>query len=594
MLLVAFALSVVACQHAEGNLALNINVPDQCGTAEPGWNVGEGSIWEGTVSDVAACCAKCTALANCRVWEFEPAAGSSSAAGRNCWVKDNANKNETGHRISGVLPGRHPPTPTPPPSATQVTIHVNGSVPVRLLDPMFLSFNIDANLFPALNFSRPQLIALASELKPAMIRLGGGAADLQAYFHKLPQSAGTKISDYNTMSVDYWRSILDFANSSRLQLLFDLNACTRNASLIKDGKAGPWQTENAEELLDWLVKQRTADPTLASVAAWQLGNEPGIWSHFGHVQGSITGETLAGDFRQLRALLNDRPTLGQKIYGPDVCCWTDTEMVSFLERVGDGLDALVGHMYGGLSTNEDYLAPDKTTIPKALSKWQGWLDQARRKMPVILGETAGHNGNGRHGFTDSFISGFYWLELLGTTAQRANVAHVFRQELVGHSYALVGAVENYTEGTALTPTPDYFSSVLWKRLVGTQVLSTTIHAPSDAQAGVNERLQAWAFCGKQSGTAVIVWTNAMQAAANATVDAGAYERAAYIMTAANNDLNSVVAELNGMALTLTPSGALPALKPVFVARQGPITLPAHSYGFIELRRTNLLSCSGMR
>ena len=579
-------------RKTDDDVALMNSVPRQCGGAtERGRNIGDGSIWEGTVVDAAACCAKCTSLAKCRVWEFEPGGTSTLASpDRNCWVKDNVNKNETGHRISGVLPGRQPHPPTPGGSSTQLTVKVNGSACLRTLDPMFLSFNIDANLFPALNFSRPQLIALASELQPAMIRLGGGAADLQAYFHKLPASAGTKISEFNIMSMEYWRSILHFANSSRLQLLFDLNACTRNASLIRDGKTGPWQTENTEELLDWLVKQRAADPHLASVTAWQLGNEPGIWSHFHHVQGLITGETLAGDFKRLRALLDARPVLGQKIYGPDVCCWKDDEMETFLEHVADGLDALVGHQYAQVSTNAEYLAPDKTTIPAALSKWQGWLDSARRKVPVILGETAGHNGNGRHGFTDTFISGFYWLELLGTTAQRRNVAHIFRQELVGHSYALVGAVENYTEGTALTPTPDYFSSVLWKRLIGTAVLSTTINASSDAHIGGTERFQAWGFCGKQSNTAVIAWTNAMAAVVNVTLDVRANERAAYIMTAKSN-LNSMVAELNGVALTLTSSGALPKLKPVVVAHEGPMALPPHSYGFVELRGTILSACS---
>jgi hypothetical protein len=64
----------------------------------------------------------------------------------------------------------------------------------------------------------------------------------------------------------------------------------------------------------------------------------------------------------------------------------------------------------------------------------------------------------------------------------------------------------------------------------------------------------------------------------------------YIMTAKSN-LNSMVAELNGVALTLTPSGALPKLKPVVVAHEGPMALPPHSYGFVELRGTILSACS---
>ena len=63
---------------------------------------------------------------------------------------------------------------------------------------------------------------------------------------------------------------------------------------------------------------------------------------------------------------------------------------------------------GQLSTNADHFAPDKTTIPGALSRWQEWLHKTGlRTMPVALGDTTGHNGNGRHDFTESFISGFY-------------------------------------------------------------------------------------------------------------------------------------------------------------------------------------------
>lgn len=48
------------------------SVPDQCGAAEPGRNIGEGASWAGTVKDAAECSAKCTSLSNYRAWETEP------------------------------------------------------------------------------------------------------------------------------------------------------------------------------------------------------------------------------------------------------------------------------------------------------------------------------------------------------------------------------------------------------------------------------------------------------------------------------------------------------------------------------------------
>lgn len=81
-------------------------------------------------------------------------------------------------------------------------------------------------------------------------------------------------------------------------------------------------------------------------------------------------------------------------------------------------------------------------------------------VPAIS-ETGGAYNSGRSGLTDSFVSGFWFNDLLGALARHG---HAFgcRQAILGGHYALVRTRDRDFA-------PDLYSMVLWRRLMSPKV-----------------------------------------------------------------------------------------------------------------------------
>jgi len=87
--------------------------------------------------------------------------------------------------------------------------------------------------------------------------------------------------------------------------------------------------------------------------------------------------------------------------------------------------------------------------------------RSRGAPEVWLGETGHALYGGEPGVSDRYIAGLWWLDQLGLMA-RSGVRVVVRQSLVGGDYALL-------DTETLAPRPDYWNSLLWKRLMGESV-----------------------------------------------------------------------------------------------------------------------------
>ena len=361
----------------------------------------------------------------------------------------------------------------------------------------------------------PRLLRHAQALVPAFLRLGGSEADRIWYSQEHGSSLG-KPTDQTTstggrprgrrsasafrsvLTRTRWNEVSDFARRSGCELFVTLNA----GAGPRDSH-GRWDPTNAQELVTYAAHR--GDP----VSVWEFGNEVSGFP-FIHGPGSrVSAGRYAADFTVFHDMIRrhapDARTAGlASAYWPLV-----GEMLPFtpwvvnrLERVPD---VITWHYYPQQSSR-GLLATRRADPFKVLRPWRlnGSAHWARRVLrharrvgedaryslgepghpagdagdpsgeaghpagdaayttpQVWLGETGHALYGGEPGVSDRFVAGIWWLDQLGLMA-RSGVRVVVRQSLVGGDYGLL-------DTETVTPRPDYWNSLLWKRLMGQHV-----------------------------------------------------------------------------------------------------------------------------
>jgi heparanase 1 len=251
-----------------------------------------------------------------------------------------------------------------------------------------------------------------------------------------------------------------------------------------------------------------------------------------------------------------------------------------------------------------------------LDKLVAWFDQvdeglrptgySQSKRPLSLGETSSFWGGGAVGISDRFVAGFTWLDKLGLAALRG-WGSVFRQTFIG------GVVPPFSLNYALvrqnlTPNPDFFNSVLFKRLVGAEVLRTK----QVQSGGVDPLMRSYAFCTRPvpsdslpaqyvvEGSVTVMWLSLHQDT-SVTLQlegSGSGPRLEYTMSSASQtgnwqtDMASYITRLNGVALELdAATGHLPRMPPRVVTNgASSLTLAPLTYGFVVLPHAQAPAC----
>ncbi|KAL3266591.1 hypothetical protein HHI36_010755 [Cryptolaemus montrouzieri] len=141
-------------------------------------------------------------------------------------------------------------------------------------------------------------------------------------------------------------------------------------------------------------------------------------------------------------------------------------LTEFLENAGNVIDVISWHQYyfnGRTADAHDFLDPEIFNI----LAWQISkickikTDMNLTEKPLWLAETSSAWGGGSPLFSDRFIAGFIWLDKLGLSA-KMGIDIVIRQSIFNGYYALIG--DDYN------PNPDYWISILYKKLVGQEVI----------------------------------------------------------------------------------------------------------------------------
>uniref|UniRef100_A0A3B3HCX0 Heparanase n=2 Tax=Oryzias latipes TaxID=8090 RepID=A0A3B3HCX0_ORYLA len=484
-------------------------------------------------------------------------------------------------------------------------LHLDLSSLLHRLDPRFLSVTIDASLAAeerSMLLLRTQKIrTLAKALSPAFLRFGGtrqdfmvfdpkggqqltaapsaeeacGAVQLPALLEgdlkqnwtqqllllqKEEHQGRYRRTQFTELTVDQLQS---FSSCCGLDLVFGLNALLRTAQ-------NRWNSSNAASLLRYCESRRYR-------MSWELGNEPNSFEKKAGIR--VDGGQLGRDFTRLRKMMSESSLYRDAgLFGPDVGQPRDHRA-----------DILGGYYVDGRAASlEDFLDP--TVLDSLAVKTGEVLETVKRASPgtpVWLGETSSAFGGGAAGLSDSFVAGFMWLDKLGLAA-RMGLDVVMRQVLVGAgSYHLLD--------DDLNPLPDYWLSVLHKRLVGPEVLN--VDAVSGAGGG--RRVRSYLHCANRrsyrDGAVVLMSMNLsprpvrMQVpvpVSNSTVETFVLQSDRPGM----DGLRSRSVKLNGVLLEMVDDETLPLLAGVPLPPSDHLQLPAFSLAFFVFTDAGAAAC----
>jgi heparanase 1 len=408
----------------------------------------------------------------------------------------------------------------------------SGTVPAALID-----------------LADPRLRALAAALAPAWLRVGGSEAD--RIYYDMDAGARTGPGGPNgqpgyraTLGRQRWDELVAFAGGAGLRLAFTINAGPGPRS------DGAWRADNARALLGHAARAGQ------KVDAWEFGNElNGYW--FVHGPDSLVAPgQYAADFRRFAELVGDfQPASLRVLQGS-----------AFWPVLGEAAAPLLGFMDGRLAAAGPYVdrvnwhyypqqsrrAPaatrradsgrllDPVNLDEAAywaSRLRDWRDRYAPGKPIWLGETGNAQFGGEPGLSDRYLAGLWWLDELGLMA-RSGVSVVVRQCLAGMDYGLL-------DGASFEPRPDYWNSLLWKRLMGPKVFAATVDTDL---SGEPSRLRAYAQGGPGGICLLLINLDPVQALRVALPDFAGLR--AQVLACSGDDPLSGRLRVNGHLLAL--------------------------------------------
>lgn len=462
------------------------------------------------------------------------------------------------------------------------------AAPAHIVDDRFVSFNLDAALFLRswdwleLDLENPRLVALCRSLAPSILRMGGTTSNLLLFSEKNRTTSDSVREWQNNvlypeykgplvMHGDDWIRLNAFVKAVGWELLFSLNGLNR--------RSGAWDSSNAVRLL------RFSD-VLKLTVHWQLGSEL-------EATGMVQADELARDYGALRHLLLFWPARG-KLVGPDIGDTSPDALAfldSFIEDAYKSIDAVTFHYYHHRQPEgrvSDLL--NATTLRGLSSSIQQMWSVLKRnglRKTLWITEAASAAGEGLPAVSDTYASSLVWLDTLGTAA-RHGVSVVFRQDLVQGSNRLVADDE-------FRPLPDYWVSLVHKRLVGTRVLQLRTQPTDDAVRLYAHCLRDGAI--KNHNGAVIVFGLNLSNETAVLTPKDPELLSSHVMAYAlgPDPAGDIVAEdvvLNGRPLVLSDSLQFPDIVPaVLHPRQG-MSIAPYGMAFFVFADYKAPACTG--
>jgi hypothetical protein len=428
---------------------------------------------------------------------------------------------------------------------------------------------------PPIDLRNARLRKLAAALGPAYVRVSGTWANT-TYFQDADEAPPAGFNGMLTRGE--WKGVVEFARAvdARIVTSFATSSGTRD-------EAGVWTAGQARQLVAYTRELG------GSIAAAEFMNEP-TFAEIGGAPQGYDAAAFARDIEVFRAFARQAAP-EMKILGPgsvgEGISLAPAGMVKgqlktedLLRAAGAYFDAFSYHFYGAVSRRCASAASGTTPEAALTGEWLGRTERVEEfyaglrdrfapGKPLWVTETA-DAACGGNPWGATFLDSFRYLDQLGRLA-RKGVQVVAHNTLASSDYGLL-------DENTLTPRPNYWAALVWRKLMGAAVL--------DAGASPAPALHLYAHClrGQPGGVALLA-INTDRTAAQALDVPTEWER--YTLTARN--LQDERVELNGNELRLGGDDELPALRGVAM-QAGRVTLAPASITFLAIAKAGNGGC----
>lgn len=517
---------------------------------------------------------------------------------------------------------------------TRATISIDGTVAVAVIDDNFICATLDwwphdkcnYNQCPwgyssvtNLDLSHPLLAKAIQAFRNLRIRIGGSLQDqvlydvesLKAPCHPFRKMKGGLFGfSKGCLHMNRWDELNHLFSRSGAIVTFGLNALYGRHQIRKGVWGGAWDSSNAYDFMNYTVLKGY------KIDSWEYGNE---LSGSG-VSASVSAELYGKDLIKLKDVVNNlykNSDLKPSLIAPGG--FFDKQWYAKLLQVtGSGIVNFVTHHIYNLGAGMDPNLVNKILDPHYLSKVSETFSNLSQTIQqngpwasAWVGESGGaYNSGGRH-VSDTFVNSFWYLDQLGM-ASRYNTKVYCRQTLVGGHYGLLNT-------TTLVPNPDYYSALLWHRLMGKVVVAVGSNASpflrsyahcSKGRAGITLLLinlsnQTDFIISVQNSMDMRLTVEENTSGENSFVrglkrsvswvgsrasDEPMY-REEYHLTAKDGNLRSRTMVLNGIPLELTEDENIPNLEPVRLDVNSPLYINPLSISFIVFPNFDAPACA---
>jgi len=281
-------------------------------------------------------------------------------------------------------------------AANNVSIRIDPRRALRALPADYMGLGFEASsvatpgLLSADNHAYVQLVRTLGAA--GVIRIGGNVSDFTRY-----DANGTarNLPKDTVLTKESIRQLRTFLDATGWKLIWGVNLGTGTA-------------ENAAE-----EARAVADAVEGRLIAFEVGNEPDLFSRAGHRPGNYDYAAWHAEFRRFKSAI--RAVVPRAPFaGPDIAMASLDWMQSFAKDEAGDLALLTAHHYitgqANAAATIDFMLAEEKKYQPALSRFQA-ISQASR-IPWRMCETASFSGGGKAGVSDTFAAALWALDYL--------------------------------------------------------------------------------------------------------------------------------------------------------------------------------------